>query len=147
MNVNKCTLAGRLGSDPEVKYTPSGAAIASISLATNEVWNDKQTNQKQEKTHWHRVQFFGKTAELIVEHFKKGMEIYVEGSINQESWEDKETGKKRYATSIKARTFQFVGGKGDSSKAVQSAPQSQQGAVPSAEFEDDIPFLPLQSYP
>lgn len=109
MSVNKVIILGRLGQDPELKYTPSGAAVCNFSLATSESWNDKATGQKQERTEWHRVVVWGKLAELCNQYLSKGRQAFVEGKLQTRSWEDKD-GNKRYTTEIAASTVQFIGG-------------------------------------
>ena len=108
MSVNKVIVLGRLGQNPELKYTPSGAAVCNFSCATSESWTDRN-GQKQEKTEWHRVVVWGKLAELCNQYLAKGRQVYVEGSLQTRSWEDK-NGVKRYTTEINARTIQFLGG-------------------------------------
>lgn len=109
MSVNKVILLGRLGQDPELKYTPSGAGVCNFSLATTESWNDKSSGQKQERTEWHRVVVWGKLAELCNQYLSKGRQAYVEGRLQTRSWDDKD-GNKRYTTEINATTVQFIGG-------------------------------------
>ncbi|EEZ80455.1 MAG: single-stranded DNA-binding protein [uncultured Candidatus Thioglobus sp.] len=87
--VNKVILVGRLGQDPDVKYTADGRAIANISIATSDTWKDKNTGEKQERTEWHRVVFFGKLAEIVAEYLKKGSQVYVEGKLQTRKWQDK----------------------------------------------------------
>ncbi len=106
--VNKVILIGNLGKDPEVRFTPSGAAVANFNIATNESWTDK-SGQKQERTEWHRIVVWGKLAELCGEYLKKGRQAYVEGRLQRREWNDKE-GKKNYTTEIVAQTVQFLGG-------------------------------------
>ncbi|GAB4411488.1 MAG: single-stranded DNA-binding protein SSB1 [Bacteriovoracaceae bacterium] len=106
MSVNKVILVGRLGQDPELKYTPSGSAVCNFSLATSETWADKG-GQKQERTEWHRVVVWGKLAELCNQYLAKGRQAYVEGSLRTRSWDDK-SGQKRYTTEIMANTVQFL---------------------------------------
>src|SRR5690606_16263067 len=114
MSVNKVILLGRLGQDPELKYTPSGSAVCNFSLATTESWNDKASGQKQERTEWHRVIVWGKLGELCNQYLSKGRQAFVEGRIQTRSWDDKD-GQKRYSTEILASTVQFIGGAQDSS--------------------------------
>ena len=109
MSVNKVILMGRLGQDPELKYTPSGAAVCNFSLATSETWNDKNSGQKQERTEWHRIVVWGKLAELCNQYLAKGRQAFVEGRLQTRSWDDK-NGQKRYTTEINATTVQFIGG-------------------------------------
>lgn len=108
MSINKVMLIGRLGQDPELKYTPSGSAVCNFSLATSESWTDK-SGQKQERTEWHRVVVWGKLAELCNQYLAKGRQAFVEGSLQTRQWEDK-SGGKRYTTEINAKNIQFLGG-------------------------------------
>lgn len=109
MSVNKAILVGRLGQDPELRYTPSGAPVCNFSVATSESWVDK-AGQKQEKTEWHRIVVWGKLAELCNQYLTKGRQAYIEGSLQTRSWEDSNSGQKKYTTEINARTVQFLGG-------------------------------------
>ena len=158
MSVNKVILVGRLGQTPEVRYTPSGAAVGNFSIATNESWVDK-SGQKQEKTEWHRIVVWGKTAENCNQYLTKGRQVYVEGSLQTRQWQDKE-GQTKTTTEVKALTVQFLGGNaagtgastgsgpsgGDrSSSAPQRDPQQGMESNPpmggeSSFTEDDIPF-------
>ena len=97
-SVNKVILVGNLGRDPEMRMTQAGEAIANLSLATTDTWIDKQTRQKQESTEWHRVTFFGKTAEIAGQYLKKGSSVYVEGSLRTRKWHDETSGQERYTT-------------------------------------------------
>jgi single-strand DNA-binding protein len=108
MSVNKVILVGRLGQNPEVRYTPGGAAVANFSLATNESWMDK-SGQKQERTEWHRVVVWGKLAELCGQYLGKGRQAYVEGRLQTRQWQDKD-GQTKYTTEVQAQTIQFLGG-------------------------------------
>ena len=110
--VNKVILVGNLGADPETRYTANGGAITSIRIATSESWTDKQTGQKQERTEWHRIKFFGKLAEIAGEYLKKGRQVYVEGSLRTDKYTDKE-GVERFSTDIIANEMQMLGGPGD----------------------------------
>ena len=140
-SVNKVILVGNLGGDPEVRYTPSGAAVVNFSLATAENWKDKDGN-KQEKTEWHKVVAWGKLAEICGEYLHKGKQVYIEGRIQTDQWEDKE-GNKRYTTKVIANTMQMLGAKGDRPANMDSggggvaADTSDQSAPPEI---DDIPF-------
>ena len=109
-SVNKVILVGNLGRDAELRYTPGGAAVATLNLATTEVWNDRN-NQRQEKTEWHRVVLWGKQAESLQEYLTKGKQIYVEGRLQTRQWDDKD-GNKRYTTEIKADRVTLLGGGG-----------------------------------
>ncbi|MDH3891818.1 MAG: single-stranded DNA-binding protein [candidate division Zixibacteria bacterium] len=141
MSVNKAILIGRLGKDPELRYTQSGRAVASFSVATNERWKG-QDGQKQESTTWHNIVAWGKQAEVIKEYLSKGREIYIEGRIENRSYDDKE-GNKKYISEVVVQNFQFIGGRGDSgggsdpSGPPDSAPPPPSGA---ASDDDDLPF-------
>jgi single-strand DNA-binding protein len=108
MSVNKVILVGRLGQNPEVRYTPSGAAVANFSVATNESWMDK-SGQKQERTEWHKVVVWGKLAELCSQYLAKGRQCYLEGRLQTRQWQDKD-GQTKYTTEVQAQTVQFLGG-------------------------------------
>jgi single-strand DNA-binding protein len=109
-SVNKVILVGNLGRDAELRYTPGGAAVATLNMATTEVWNDKG-GQRQEKTEWHRVVLWGKTAESLNEYLTKGKQIYVEGRLQTRQWDDKD-GNKRYTTEIRGDRIVLLGGGG-----------------------------------
>jgi single-strand DNA-binding protein len=110
--INKVILVGNLGADPEVRYTGSGTAIATLSVATSESWTDKQSGEKQERTEWHRVKLFGRLAEIAGEYLKKGRQIYIEGSLRTDKYTDKQ-GVERYSTDIVASEMQMLGGGGE----------------------------------
>src|SRR5271166_4817844 len=140
--VNKVIVVGRLGGDPEVRYTPGGQAVAKLSVATSENWKDKE-GQKQERTEWHRVVVWGKMAEVVGEHLTKGRQVYVEGRLQTRSWDDKVSGQKRYATEIVANTVQFLGGPS------ASGPSASKGAAstaPSADVETPPGFTPEPAF-
>ncbi|MBA2077330.1 MAG: single-stranded DNA-binding protein [Rhodanobacter sp. 68-29] len=109
--VNKVILVGNLGNDPEVRYTTSGSAIATLSVATSESWTDKQSGERQERTEWHRVKMFGKLAEIAGEYLKKGRQVYIEGSLRTDKYTDK-NGVEKYSTDIVASDMQMLGGPG-----------------------------------
>ena len=137
--VNKVILIGRLGNDPEVRYTNNGGAVANFNLATNESWTDK-SGQKQERTEWHRVVVWGKLGELCGQYLSKGRQAFVEGRLQTREWNDKE-GNKRYTTEIVAQNIQFLGGPGDRASAGNTdfaAPGPSQSAG-SADFEGTPP--------
>ena len=153
--VNKVILIGNLGKDPEVKYMPSGDAIANITLATSDTWNDKSSGEKKEKTEWHRVVFFGKLAEIVGQYLKKGSKVYVEGQLQTRKWQGQD-GQDRYTTEVVVRgfngTMQMLDGRGGgegsfapAQAAHQSAPAQPASAQPAPAmvddgFDDDIPF-------
>src|SRR5512140_3053912 len=109
-SVNKVILVGNLGRDAELRYTPGGAAVATLNMATTEVWNDK-AGQRQEKTEWHRIVLWGKSAESLSEYLTKGKQIYVEGRLQTRQWDDKD-GNKRYTTEIRGDRIVLLGGGG-----------------------------------
>jgi single-strand DNA-binding protein len=155
-SVNKVILIGNLGRDPETRYMPDGGAITNISIATTETWKDK-AGEKQEKTEWHRIAFFGKLAEIAGEYLKKGSQVYVEGRLQTRKWQDKD-GNDKYTTEIVADRMQMLGsragmgGGGDRApeppERGESAPRAAAAAKPAGakgggkfdDFEDDIPF-------
>ena len=145
MSLNKAMVLGRLGQDPELKYTPNGTAVCNFSVATSENWNDK-SGQKQERTEWHRVVVWGKLAELCNQYLAKGRQAFLEGRIQTRSWDDK-NGQKRYTTEIVAQTVQFIGGPSDKAQASadpgfdQSGPAGNYEVSTDSNFTaDDIPF-------
>ena len=142
-SVNKVILVGNLGRDAELRVTPGGAAVATLNMATTEVWNDK-AGQKQEKTEWHRVILWGKQAESLKEYLTKGKQIYVEGRLQTRQWDDKD-GNKRYTTEIKADRITLLGGGGGGRGASSDRGGSSAGGGgddPPMEpiTDDDIPF-------
>jgi single-strand DNA-binding protein len=140
--INKAILIGRLGADPEVRYTPSGVAVANFNIATSEEWKDKDTGEKKERTEWHRIVVWSKLGELCGEYLSKGRQVYIEGRIQTRSWDDRD-GNKRYTTEIVATDVQFLGGRdaGPESKAVGGAAASDFASSPiQAPEDDDIPF-------
>ncbi len=133
--VNKVFIIGNLGNDPEVRYTPAGSAVTTISVATSESWKDKEGN-KQEKSEWHRIVFFGKLAEIAGEYLKKGSQVYVEGKLRTNKWQAQD-GTDRYATEILANEMQMLGGKPSGSF---GGPQPNQQPSQSLEEFDQVPF-------
>jgi single-strand DNA-binding protein len=144
-SVNKVILVGNLGRDAELRYTPAGAAVATLNMATTEVWNDKN-GQRQEKTEWHRVVLWGKPAESLTEYLTKGKQIYVEGRLQTRQWDDKD-GNKRYTTEIRGDKVVLLGGGGGRGAAATDRGGDAGGhtASPGPESpdpltDDDIPF-------
>jgi len=137
--LNKVLLIGRLGKDPETRYTSEGSAVCNFSVATSESWKDKNSGEKKEATEWHRISAFGKLAEICGQYLKSGSLVYVEGKITTRKWKDKE-GNDRYSTEIRADQMKMLGGKGDQ----ESAPASKQSEAAKggsmADMESDIPF-------
>lgn len=153
--INKVIIVGALGKDPEIKYATNGNAIANLSIATSESWNDKATGQKQEKTEWHRVVIFGKLAEVAGQYLTKGSLVYLEGKLQTRKWQDKTTGQDRYSTEVVLSGFdgkmEMLGGGNRQGKNASSAPQPQpqpqqqnadQYKTPyqADDFDDDILF-------
>ena len=146
--VNKVILVGNLGKDPEVRYMPSGNAVANVTLATTDSWKDKQTGERQERTEWHNIVFYSRLAEIVGEYLKKGSQVYVEGRLQTRKWQDK-NGNDRYTTEIIASDMQMLGSRGGSAGySSDRAPAQQQAPAPAAaaagssapDFDDDIPF-------
>ena len=142
--VNKVILIGRLGNDPEMRYMPSGEAVANLSIATSESWTDKNTGEKREKTEWHRVAAFRKLAEIIGQYCKKGDQIYIEGKLQTRKWTDK-NGQDHYTTEIIADQMQMLGGKEDRGQRERQSEKPGRFPDPPPNhdpqtFDDDIPF-------
>lgn len=165
-SVNKVTLIGTLGRDPEIKYMPNGNAVANIALATDESYNDKATGQKVEQTEWHRIVVYGKLAEIIQQYLTKGAKAYFEGKLKTREWE--KDGVKRYTTEIVANEMMMLSSnQGQQAQPAQQAPQQQRPAPPPGYqqprpgnvaqqpapqttdnfggFSDDIPFARVPS--
>lgn len=147
--INKVILIGNLGRDPEVRYTPSGLAVANITLATSENWKDKQSGEMQERTEWHRIVFYQRLAEIAGEYLRKGSKIYIEGRLRTTKWQDKNTGQDRYTTEIIAENMQMLDSKGggshDTSSYEKPTAATTTSPVPETapgldNFDDDIPF-------
>jgi single-strand DNA-binding protein len=141
-SVNKVILVGNLGRDAELRYTPGGAAVATVNMATTEVWNDK-AGQRQEKTEWHRVVLWGKQAESLAEYLTKGKQIYVEGRLQTRQWDDKD-GNKRYTTEIRGDRVVLLSGGGRGAPVERPAEAAAVHATasepPEPLTDDDIPF-------
>lgn len=144
--VNKVILIGNLGKDPEVRYTPSGTAVANITLATSESWKDKQSGENVERTEWHRIVFYQRLAEIVGEYLRKGAKVYVEGRLQTRKWQDKTSGQDRYTTEIIADSMQMLDSKGGSATESSSyekptaAAMTADAAPAMDHFDDDIPF-------
>jgi len=160
--VNKVILIGNIGKDPEIRYMPSGGAVANCSIATSETWKDKNTGDKVEKTEWHSLVFFGRLAEVVGEYVQKGSKIYVEGRLQTRKWQDK-SGNDRYTTEIVANEMQMLDsrsavanscgseninqGQASAQSSTSSSYRKDSGgssavkqASPEQDFDDDIPF-------
>jgi single-strand DNA-binding protein len=153
-SVNKVILVGNLGRDPETRYSPDGAAITNVSVATTSQWKDKNTGEKREETEWHRVAFFGRLAEIAGEYLKKGSQVYIEGRLRTRKWQDKD-GQDRYTTEVVADVMQMLGSRqgaggppDDEPRAARPAsskpPAAKAAKEPAgggvADMDDDIPF-------
>ena len=161
MSVNKVILVGRLGRDPETRYTGGGQAVANFTLATDETYKDR-TGEKQKRTEWHRIVLWGKLAEIAQQYLKKGQLVYIEGRLQTRQWEDKRDGQKRQTTEIVANGMKMLGGRGDGAAASAGAgagggtsagfgrtadPDMEGGAIPEEHggqgpeiTDEDIPF-------
>ena len=156
--INKVILIGNLGKDPEVRYMPSGGAVANVTVATSESWKDKQSGEQQERTEWHNVVFFNRLGEIAGEYLRKGSKVYVEGSLRTRKWQDK-SGNDRWTTEIVGNEMQMLDSKGGGSAQFEPRQQSQpsgggqqnqpapSSAAPASgnqgfdeDFDDDIPF-------
>ena len=141
--VNKVILVGNLGQKPEMRYTQTNTAVATLSIATSESWKDKDSGEQREKTEWHRVVFFGKLAEIAEQYLDKGSQLYVEGKLQTRKWQDKE-GNDRYTTEILGNEMNMLGGRQsssdegvyDQSQQTSQTAQSQDSQI----SEEDIPF-------
>lgn len=154
-SVNKVILVGNLGRDPEVRYSPDGAAICNMSIATTSSWKDKASGEKREETEWHRVVMYNRLAEIAGEYLKKGRSVYIEGRLKTRKWQDKDTGADRYSTEVVADQMQMLGGRDsmgqgghaadapdgiDSARPRQQRPASNSSSGGAADMSDDIPF-------
>lgn len=159
-SLNKVTLIGNLGRDPEIRTFPSGDQVANVTIATTDKWRDKNTGENKESTEWHRIVFGGRLAEIVGQYLKKGSQVYVEGKLQTRKWTDQASGQERYATEIRADSMQMLGGKsegqqqdsgyGGNSNQRQPAPQRQAQPTQKAPQraasgfddmeDDDIPF-------
>jgi len=146
--INKVILVGNIGAKPEVKYSSNGSAIANLSVATSETWNDKNSGEKQEKTEWHRVSLYGKLAEIAGQYLDKGSKVYVEGKLQTRKWQD-QSGQDRYTTEIVVSgyggTLQMLDRREGMATGGQSAPSNNMTndtveVADNSGFEDDIPF-------
>ena len=138
--VNKVILVGNLGRDPEVRSTTSGQTVANFSLATNRRWRDKDGN-RQEQTEWHNIVVWGRQAEVAGQYLTKGRQIYIEGRLQTRSWDDRQSGEKKYRTEVVCENFQMLGQRGDGQDGGggEPAPEPPAGFDAGAE-DDDIPF-------
>jgi single-strand DNA-binding protein len=139
-SVNKVILVGNVGQDPEVKYTPSGVPVAKLSLATNERFKDRN-DQWQDRTEWHNVVAWQRLAEIVGEHVRKGSKLYVEGKLQTSTWEDKQSGERKYRTEIVARNIVLLGSRDNGQEGRREMPSGRSSPEPApAVADDDIPF-------
>jgi len=150
-SVNRVTIIGNLGKDPEMRTFPSGDAVANVTIATTDKWKDKQTGEPKEHTEWHRVVFNGRLAEIVGQYLRKGSQVYVEGSLRTRKWTDKD-GIEKYSTEIRADQMQMLGARQDGGERQAQTPESsrpasapRQAAPKQAssgfdDMDDDIPF-------
>ncbi|MDP6319769.1 MAG: single-stranded DNA-binding protein [SAR324 cluster bacterium] len=136
-NLNKVMLIGRLGQDPEIRYTQSGSSVANVTIATNDYWTDKQGG-KQERTEWHSLVLWGKLADLAQSYLKKGSQVYVEGRLQTRDWEDQQ-GQKHYKTEVVVTTMQFLDSK------MSDSSDTEYTATPSAQKSDSMPVGPAEA--
>jgi single-strand DNA-binding protein len=146
--INKAILIGRLGKDPEIRSTPGGQSVARFTIATDERFTDRN-GEKQERTEWHNIVAWGKLAEICGQYLRKGKLVYIDGSIRTDSWDDKETGQKRYRTEIVAQNMKMLDRKGDDEGGsyggggnYATSPRKSSGPAPAPDLEDDdeVPF-------
>src|SRR5260370_5255431 len=152
--INKVILVGRLGKDPEIRSTPGGNTVAKFTVATDERYSDK-SGEKQERTEWHNIVAWGKLAEICGQYLRKGKLVYIEGSIRTDSWDDKESGQKRYRTEIVANTMKMLDRRGDDEgsggsyggarRPAAAASSTGGSSAPGMEEADQVPFLQCQS--
>ena len=135
-SLNKVMLIGNLGKDPELSYTASGVAVAKFSIATNERWKDQEGNL-QERTEWHNIIAWRKLAEICGQYLKKGSKVYLEGKLQTRSWDDKNSGMKRYATEVIADDLVMLDSKGANNESQEARPAAEE---PSTQEKDDLPF-------
>jgi single-strand DNA-binding protein len=150
--VNKVILVGNLGNDPEIRYMPSGGAVANITVATSETWRDKATGEQREKTEWHRVALFGKLAEVAGEYLRKGSQVYIEGQLQTRKWQD-QSGQDRYTTEVVVQgfngTMQMLGGRqqGGQSQGMGGQQQGGWGQPQQPQYQQPAPAQQQQSQP
>jgi single-strand DNA-binding protein len=137
-SVNKVILVGHLGKDPEVKYTPSGTAVAKFSIATNERYKDKEGNW-QDRTEWHNIVAWQRTAEIAGEYLKKGRQVYIEGRLRTDSWEDKNTHEKKYRTEIVVEDMVLLGGQGEAREGGSGGGRSRGASAGGGDFDQRAP--------
>jgi len=147
--VNKVILVGNLGQDPEIRYQPSGGAVANLSIATSESWRDKQTGENKEQTEWHRVVLFGKLAEVAGEYLRKGSQVYIEGKLRTRKWQD-QAGQDKYTTEVVVNVggvMQMLGGKQESGQQQKPQQNKQSGGMQQARNQLQRQSAPANNEP
>jgi single-strand DNA-binding protein len=144
--LNKVTLIGNLGADPEVRYLPTGGAVANITLATTMRWKDKQSGEKKESTEWHRVVFYNRLAEIAGEYLKKGRQVYIEGRLQTRKWQGQD-GQDRYTTEIIANEMHMLGTRSGGTAEFGHTDQPQANYAPAAKPSYTPPSAPQQNQP
>lgn len=144
--INKVIIVGNLGNDPEMRTMPNGEAVANISVATSEAWNDKNTGERRELTEWHRIVFYRRQAEVCGQYLRKGSKVYIEGRLRTRKWQD-QNGQDRYTTEIQGDVLQMLdsrsssnGYEGQQTTHQEQTPSAPPPMTPSDNFDDDIPF-------
>jgi single-strand DNA-binding protein len=135
--VNRVILIGNLGKDPEVRYTSGGQAVANLRIATSRSWTDKASGQRKEETEWHDVEVWGKQAEQCGEYLAKGRQVYVEGRLKTDKWQDKQTNQERSKVKVVAESVRFLGGRGGAGAGAGGGGRPPQDDQPPGGFEDD----------
>jgi single-strand DNA-binding protein len=142
MSVNRVTLIGRLGAEPESRSFPSGGSVCNLRVATSETWKDKQTGERQERTEWHRVVLRNKLGEIAQQYLHKGSQVYLEGRVQTRKWQNQQ-GQDQYTTEVVCHEMTMLDSKGDNSASVNNAPQpaaAQAGPDYGNDMDDEIPF-------
>jgi single-strand DNA-binding protein len=144
--INKVILIGNLGQDPEVRFTPSGTAVANLNVATTDTWMDRQSGQRQERTEWHRIVLFNKTAEIAQQYLNKGSKVYIEGRLQTRKWQD-QNGQDRYSTEVVCNDMQMLDSRGGGGGGQQSGGYQQQGGQPQQPQQQQPQGYPNQQPP
>lgn len=134
--VNKVILIGNLGADPDTRYIADGTAVCTFSIAVSETYKDKTTGEQKESTEWITIETWGKLAEICAEYLVKGKQVYVEGKFKTDSWEDKDTGQRKYRSKVRADQVHFIGGREQRGPSTPKVTEPD----PNQDFDDDIPF-------
>src|ERR1700722_7158620 len=144
-SVNKVTLLGNVGKDPEIRSTPGGTMVANLTLATSDRQKDAQGNW-QDRTEWHNLVAFTRTAEIVRDYVKKGSQLYIEGKIQTRSWDDKESGQKKYRTEILVNDLQLLGGRGEGARPGSRSSERPSGGYATNSYSRPAPSAPANDY-